>query len=114
MNPLWNFMSAAGAGRSPDAESLADAVRTLERIPWLPVDWTVRNTQRIDVTLRAMPDRFGRSELDQTLPPDERPQHKWNGNPYVADGSGDGTYLECGTYFLLPYWMGRHHGWIDE
>jgi len=114
LNPLWNYISAAaGAGRL--TRSLrSDSILTLERIPWLPLEWSVRNSRRIDVRLQPQADRFGRFEIQETLPPDERQQHKWNGNPYVPDGGGDGRYLECGTYFLLPYWMGRHHGWIKD
>ncbi|MBN2450502.1 MAG: hypothetical protein JXR77_08930, partial [Lentisphaeria bacterium] len=41
----------------------------------------------------------------------ERPIHKWNGNPYRLDGGHDETE-ECGTFWLLPYWMGHFHGMI--
>ncbi len=114
MNPLWNFISSASAGASVDRKTSIDSVRTLERIPWLPIEWNVRNSQRTDVHARRQADRFGRGELLEALAPDERPQHKWNGNPYVPDGGGGGQSLECGTFYLLPYWMGRHHGWIKE
>jgi len=113
MNPLWNFISAASDAGRLDRRTREDSLRTLGRIPWLPFEWDVRNSQRTDVQLRPQADRFGRRELVQTLPPDERPQHKWNGNPYVPDG-GHGGSLECGTYYLLPYWMGRYHGWIED
>ncbi len=113
-NPLWNFISAASGAGPLLPSDRADARRTLERIPWLPIEWGVRNSRRTDIQLRPEADRFGRRELQETLPPDERPQHKWNGNPYVPDGGSDGRSLECGTYYLLPYWMGRYHGWIDE
>ncbi len=113
-NPLWNFISEASGAGALARQTRADSQRTLERIPWLPVEWDVQNSRRTDVHLRPALDRFGRRELVATLPPDERPQHKWNGNPYVPDGGGGGHSLECGTYYLLPYWMGRHHGWISE
>ncbi|MBI1176427.1 hypothetical protein GC207_03205 [bacterium] len=113
-NPLWNYISvASGAGKLNAALAL-DSRETLERIPWLPIDWTVHNSQRIDVHLQSQNNRFGRSELKETVAPDERPQEKWNGDPYVPDSGGDGKYLECGTYFLLPYWMGRYHGWLTD
>lgn len=113
-NPLWNFISAASGAGSLNGQTEADSRRTLERIPWLPIEWDVRNSPRTDVHLRPESDRFGRRELVETLPPDERPQHKWNGNPYVPDGGSGGRSLECGTYYLLPYWMGRYHGWLGD
>ena len=48
------------------------------------------------------------------LPYDELPMSKWNGNPYNLDGGGDGRREDDGAYFLLPYWMGRHHRLLDE
>ena len=30
------------------------------------------------------------------------------------DYGGDGRQLASGTVFLLPYYMGRYHGFIDE
>ena len=33
---------------------------------------------------------------------------KWNGNPFVVDGGDGGRSEDDGTFFLLPYWMGRH------
>ena len=38
--------------------------------------------------------------------------HKWNGNPYEVDGGG-GTEEEDPTFWLLPYWMGRYHRFIN-
>lgn len=113
-NPLWNYISMASGADQLNADLQADSRETLERIPWLPIDWVVRNSQRVDVRLRSQADRFGQRELVEDLAPDERPQEKWNGNPYVPDGGGGGRYLECGTYFLLPYWMGRYHRWLAD
>ena len=31
---------------------------------------------------------------------------------HLDGGSGHGE--ECGTFWLLPYWMGRYHGIISE
>lgn len=111
-NPLWNYI-AMETGAVPVTDTVKDdSRRTLERIPWSLVEWKVTNSRRIDVTLRTDPDRFGLPQLHETLPPDERPQHKWNNSPYQPDGGADGLSAECGTYFLLPYWMGRYHGWV--
>ena len=56
--------------------------------------------------------RFGRTQLTEVLAPDERARAKWNSIPYRPDGGGDGRSEDDGAYFLLPYWMGRSHGWV--
>lgn len=76
MNPLWNYIPAAGGAGRLTRGLRADSIRTVERISWLPLEWSVRNSRRTDVRLRPQADRFGRLEIRETLPPDERPQHK--------------------------------------
>jgi len=111
-NPLWNYISAAsGAGRL--SRGLRDdSRRTLERIPMDQVEWSVRNSHRIDVSFQPNQDRFERRQLIDVLAPDERAVGKWNSNPYRPDGGASGTAEDDGAYFLLPYWMGRYHGWV--
>jgi hypothetical protein len=58
-----------------------ESLRTLERIPTDTIEWTVKNSHRLDVKLRADGDRFGRTQLTEVLAPDERPVSKWNSNP---------------------------------
>jgi hypothetical protein len=112
MNPLWNYISvASGAGRMT-ANVRQESRRTLERIPLDLVEWSVRNSHRRDVEFEKDTDRFGRNQLTKVLAPDERPIAKWNSNPYRPDGGGDGHGEDDGAFFLLPYWMGRYHGWI--
>ena len=59
-------------------------------------------------------DRFGRPESDTLIPPDERPVMKWNGNPFRVDGGSGGRSEDDGAFYLLPYWMARHHGLMLE
>jgi len=111
-NPLWNYISvASGAGRMT-REVRDESRRTLERIPMDLIEWGVRNSHRRDVQLQKDKDRFVREQLTYVLAPDERPVSKWNGNPYRPDGGGNGTSEDDGSFFLLPYWMGRYHGWV--
>jgi hypothetical protein len=76
------------------------------------IEWTVRNSQRQDIVWASAPDRHGRREALTLLPPDERPVMKWNGNPFVVDGGNGGRGEDDGAAFLLPYWLGRYHGFI--
>ncbi len=112
-NPLWNYISASnGAGRM--WRSLRrDSQRTLERIPNDMIDWATRNSHRIDVRFAPGKDRFDRRQLLEAVAPDERAANKWNSNPYLADSGGSGGSEDDGAFFLLPYWMGRHHGWVE-
>lgn len=106
-NPLWNFIYAAGTGaREFD---VADSLRTLQEIPMDTIQWTVRNSHRLDVPIDPMADRFQRRQALVVLPYDELPMSKWNGNPFNLDGGNGGRSEDDGGYFLLPYWMGRYH-----
>ncbi len=107
-NPLWNFIYTAHTG---DTTGLDPAVRSLRELPTDTVNWPVRNTHRADVALDPWPDRHGRAQLTRVLPYDELPVTRWNGNPYQADG-GNARVEGDGVHYLLPYWMGRYHGWI--
>jgi hypothetical protein len=111
-NPLWNVIYAAGTG---SAEYDRDAsIRTLREIPMELVEWTVRNSHRLDVPIDPLSDRFQRRQALIVLPYDELPMSKWNGNPYALDGGNGGRSEDDGAYFLLPYWMGRYHRlWSD-
>jgi hypothetical protein len=111
-NPLWNVIYAAGTGaREFDRD---ESLRTLREIPMDQIQWDVRNSHRLDVARDPLLDRFKRPQALVVLPYDELPMSKWNGNPYVLDGGDAGASEDDGAYFLLPYWMGRHHGLLDE
>jgi hypothetical protein len=89
-----------------------ESQRTLERIPMDMIEWGVRNSHRIDVQIQRENDRHDRRQLTAVLAPDERPVEKWNSNPYRPDGGAGGNGEDDGAYFLLPYWLGRYHGWV--
>jgi hypothetical protein len=111
-NPLWNVAYAVGSGAA--AFDRAESVRTLREIPMDLIQWSVRNSNRSDVPVDPMPDRFQRRQALIVLPYDELPMSKWNGNPYTLDGGHDGRVEDDGAYFLLPYWMGRYHEVLRE
>ncbi len=114
-NPLWNFIFVAHAApSSPAAEleaALQDALRTLRELPLDTIAWPVQNSWRDDVDLDPLPDRHGAVQANRVLPYDELPITRWNGNPYQCDG-GNAREEGDGVLLLLPYWMGRAHGWI--
>jgi len=106
-NPLWNAIYAAGT--SVQEFDRAESIRTLHEIPMDTITWTVRNSQRLDVPIDPLADRFKRPQALVVLPYDEIPMWKWNGNPYALDGGNGGRSEDDGAYFLLPYWLGRYH-----
>lgn len=105
-NPLWTFIYVKG--HPNPAVDLSAAVWTLYRSPLDTIKWSVKNSQRQDIVWTSVPDRFGEHEALNLLPPDERPVMRWNSNPFVIDGGGDGRGEDDGAAFLLPYWMGRY------
>jgi hypothetical protein len=111
-NPLWNVIYAAGTGAKEFDR--AESVRTLQEIPMDMIEWSVKNSHRLDVPIDPRPDRGGRRQALVVLPYDELPMSKWNGNPYGLDGGNGGRSEDDGAYFLLPYWMGRYHKLFEE
>ncbi|MCC7492173.1 MAG: hypothetical protein IT204_07515 [Fimbriimonadaceae bacterium] len=107
--PLWNLVYSALSGRPGDLEVTLEA---LHEIPLDLIDWPTDHRARVDLEFDPAVDRFGRQQLGTPLPWRERPLHKWNGNPFRLAG-GSGHSEECGTFWLLPYWLGRYHGLID-
>jgi hypothetical protein len=108
-NPLWNFIYGALTGNPCDVEA---SVQTLREIPLDLIDWRMVNSHRADIVRDEVPGRFGELQSVTVLPYDERAVGKWNSNPYCLDAGGDGCREDDGTYFLLPYWMGRYYGFI--
>ena len=58
--------------------------------------------------------RFDRPVIARVLPADERAFAKWNTDPYAPDNRHDNRLEDEGAAYLLPYWMGRFHGFIEE
>lgn len=112
-NPLWNYITAASGGVKMDAKLKEESLQTLVRIPMDQLRWPVKNSHRQDIEWDKDLDRDGRRQLKLPVAPDERAVSKWNGNPYVPDEGGSGHSEDDGSYFLLPYWYGRMHGWVD-
>lgn len=109
-NPLWTFIYLTG---QPQAQlDLTPAVRTLYRMPLDTISWTVRNSHRADLNWAGAADRFGKREALTLLPPDERPVMRWNANPFIVDGGNGGATEDDSAAFLLPYWLGRFHGFL--
>jgi hypothetical protein len=81
-------------------------------VPADTIGWTVRNSQRRDVTIVGN-NRERRARGSAVLPVSERRVMRWNGDPFTLDGGSEGRHRDDGGAILLPYWMGRYHRLID-
>lgn len=103
---------------------LEDSMQTLVDFPLDRLNWSHRNSHRLDIVYLPRQShgepgeggRLGRGHLvdGKVLPVENRHFNHWNTDPWRLDYSGDGRQLASGTVFLLPYYMGRYHGFIDE
>ncbi len=132
LNPLFNFMYAGmNTGKqlsdafgardlSPKGEWLGESIDTLRRYPLDRVNWRMTNSHRKDIRpLRRSAREDGTEGLGfrnngKVLPIDERFVDQWNHDPWRLDQGGDGTELADGASFLLPYYMGLYHKFIEE
>jgi hypothetical protein len=135
-NPLFHFLYAVhGFGAThetpfgkrsiePGPGWLEDSLQTLTGFPLDRINWPLRNSHRLDLVdlpnaSRLQPgessdNRRGHRVDGRVLPIENRYVRHWSADPWRFDYPGDGTQLASGTVFLLPYWLGRYHGFIDE
>lgn len=137
MNPFFNFAFAAHnreamvvsawgpVSAKPWAGWQEDAMTTLYGFSLDRINWPHRNSHRLDV-IELPPVRS--SDLDspdrprergyrvngKVLPAENRHFNHWNTDPWQLDYGGDGRELAAGTVFLLPYYMGLYHGFIEK
>ncbi len=136
MNPFFNFAYAAhGLDQritntwgvypvSPWSGWHADAMATLYGFPLDRLDWSHRNSHRLDLVrfgqMKAkdlyQPERSPRGHRvnGKVLPVENRHFNHWNTDPWDLDYGGNGSVLASGTVFLLPYYMGLYHGYIAK
>ena len=109
--PLWNIISSNALKKDCD---LKIALEELRLIPMDLITWKMENSHRWDLPKDQMSDRFGKAQAIRPIPTPERGISKWNSNTYIYDSGSDGYGEDDGAYFLLPYWMGRFHGYFIE
>ena len=137
MNPFFNFAYAAlslnATATSPWGAFPVkpwpgwheDAMATLYGFPLDRLNWPLRNSQRLDVVplppIRSRdvespdePRQRGNRVNGKVLPVENRQFNHWNTDPWELDYGGNGNELGAGTVFLLPYYMGLYHGFIQR
>ncbi len=110
-SPYFNFMYGAYTGSDPNLDC---SIESLRDTPLDLVRWRIDNTKREDIHLTRYPE-FEHIQTSRLLPVSERGGvMRWDRNPWAAV-QGDGGHTESdGVFWLLPYWMGRYYGFIEE
>ena len=98
----------------PTGDWREDSLDTLRRYPLDRTSWALRNSHRKDLLITSGAPGRGTRRDGKVLPIDERFVDKWNHDPWRLDYPGDGRTLADGASFLLPYYLGLYHGFLDE
>lgn len=136
LNPFFNFAFAAHAlGQSstnpfgtypisPWNGWLEDSMATLRGFSLERIPWGHQNSHRLDIALlptmrnQDLYDRRqhkrGHRMNGKVVPVENRYFNHWNTDPWDLEYGGNGHELGSGTVFLLPYYMGLYHGFIEK
>lgn len=136
MNPFFNFCYAAHGmdavyvdpwGTHPITPWdgwLEDSMDVLTGFPLDRLNWASKNSHRLDIVMLRRQDAGPPMDPAQTgrgyrtngkvLPIENRHFNHWNNDPWRLDYGGDGSTLGSGAVYLLPYYMGLYHGFIEE
>lgn len=107
--PFFEMLYAAYGDRHND---LSTAVFFLRDTPLDLVRWTFDQSRREDLRLVRVPE-LEYLQTDRLLPPSERAVLRTDENPRKALLGDDGLSESDGVFWLLPYWMGRHFGFLN-
>lgn len=105
--PAWNIMASVLLKK--DCE-LDVAINELQKYPTDLIDWSMENSHRWDLQEDPIVARGGNRQATKAIPTPENGIYRWNTNPRQFDSGNGGKREDTGTYFLLPYWMGRYYG----
>ena len=108
VNPYFNFIYTwAGL---PDTH-IDESIAFLRDTPLDLRQFAIDSSQREDVKVQRYP-MLEVKQIDRILPPSERGTMRWDKNPWetMSGDFGDpkGHLESAGTYWLLPYWLGRY------
>jgi hypothetical protein len=97
---------------------MADTIDTLKGMPLELIGWSMENSHRLDVQLDptpGSPPAHGWSRVDgKALPVEERSHVRQDRDGFALDASEDNGWAEHeGTFYLLPYYMARYHGFLE-
>jgi hypothetical protein len=107
-NPWFNFVHAALAGNDCEVDP---SVKHLRDWPLDLRGWSYQNSHRAD--LQTPPGYVPYMGGTRAFPPRETEPMRWDHWTMQADGGGGGRDVVEPGAWLLAYWMGRYHGFIE-
>ena len=126
-NPFFNYMYAAVASNDkiktpweeisfePKGDWMEDSVDALRRYPLDLIRWRYQHSHRLDIVLLKDEDDRGRLQNGNVLPLDERYTKNWAKDPWKLDKGGtEGFELADAVPYLIGYYMGLYHGFLEE
>lgn len=109
--PMFCFFHAIFTGRDAD---LVEGVQSLREMPLDLVHYAMENSKRRDIIYDTEQEEWHEpAQPKYPLPFDERNIHRPDASVFELDAPVCGRAQE-GTYFLLPYWIGRYYGILRE
>ena len=107
--PFFEYLRAIYA---PGGGARVAAARTfLAESPLDLIRWEIDNSAREDVRRQRRPE-LEHAQTDRLLPAAEIGYSRTDQNPWMMV-QGEGAQTESdGVFWLLPYWMGRLHGFL--
>lgn len=111
---LFNYIYHTAYPIDPEKGDDEAALINLMLWPMDLVTWSFDNSFRDDVEIDTVRGRRGELQSVMVLPVDQRPAEKWNENPYRLIGGNGGYSEQPGSEWLLPYWLGRYHGYLKD
>ncbi len=109
-SPYFEYSYASLSGREP---LYAETLAWFRDVPLDLIRWRVDNSQRADISLLRCPE-FESVQTNRMLPPSERSFYRWDRNPWYPVQGDSGRTESDGVFWMLPYWMGRYYGYIQE
>lgn len=109
--PLFCFVHAAFTGNDED---IGEGVKALRDIPADLIHYRMMNSKRRGLEFDTEQEEIGETpQLKCPLPWDERNIHRPDGSCFELDSSRHDTSQEP-TVFLLPYYIAKYYGLIEE
>jgi hypothetical protein len=136
LNPFFNFAYAANGLQQRFTNAFGDfsiapwegwhtdSMATLRGFPLDRVNWGHKNSHRLDIqflTHQGSQDIYeprtrhrGHRTNGRVIPVENRFFNHWNTDPWELNYGGNGRELASGAVYLLPYYMGLYHGFIEK
>ena len=108
-NPLVNFIYCYSRNKKFE---LPSSVELLQETPLDLVDWTIDHSKREDIDLVRQP-MLDEIQVSELQPASIRSTIRWDKNPWGVNPGNHNMEREP-VFWLLPYWMGRYLGMIEE